>query len=65
MLGLRLASGLDLEAVGRRFGTEALAARMPVVEELSGLGLLEHSGPRVRVAPEATMLTGDICARLL
>ena len=65
MLGLRLASGLDLDAVGRRFGSEALAARMPVVEELSGRGLLERAGPRARVAPSATMVTGDICARLL
>ncbi len=65
MLGLRLASGLDLDAVGRRFGTEALAARLPVVEELSGRGLLERAGPRVRVAPSATMVTGDISARLL
>ena len=65
MLGLRLASGLDLDAVGRRFGSEALAARMPVVEEFSARGLLERAGPRVRIAPSATMVTGDICARLL
>lgn len=65
MLGLRLASGVDLDAVGRRFGTEALATRMPVVEELCGRGLLERAGPRVRVAPSATMVMGDICARLL
>ena len=65
MLGLRLASGLDLDAMGRRFGTEALAARLPVVEELSGRGLLERAGPRVRIVPSATMVTGDISARLL
>jgi oxygen-independent coproporphyrinogen-3 oxidase len=65
MLGLRLASGLDLDAVGRRFGTKALGARMPLIEELSGRGLLVRSGPNVRIAHEATMVAGDICARLL
>ena len=65
MLGLRLASGLDLAGVSRRFGPETLATRMPVVEELASRGLVEREGSGLRIAPAATMVAGDICARLL
>ncbi|MDQ5815363.1 MAG: radical SAM family heme chaperone HemW [Actinomycetota bacterium] len=65
MLGLRLASGLDLAGVGRRYGAEALETRMPAVEELTSRGLMEWEGSRLRIAPSATMVAGDICARLL
>ncbi|MDQ3620026.1 MAG: radical SAM family heme chaperone HemW [Actinomycetota bacterium] len=65
MLGLRLASGLDLAGVSRRYGAEAVETRMPVVEELASRGLVKLEGSRLRIAPSATMVAGDICARLL
>ena len=65
MLGLRLTSGIDLDAFARRHGTGPLQARAETIGDLVSRGLLEGDGARLRVAPRATMLSDDVLCRLL
>ena len=65
MLGLRLRSGIDLDAFARRFGAAPVQARRGVLDELTDRGLLQRSGPVVRLAPGATLVANDVLCRLL
>jgi putative oxygen-independent coproporphyrinogen III oxidase len=65
MLGLRLASGVDLDGFARRFGRASLTRRRPALDELVTRGLLEESGGTVRLAPSATLLANEALCRLL
>jgi putative oxygen-independent coproporphyrinogen III oxidase len=65
MLGLRLASGIDLRGFERRFGDEGLAARYPAMETLLGQGLLERRGSILRLSSRATLLANEVACRLL
>lgn len=65
MLGLRLASGIDVDAFTGRFGAAALDERAAAIDTLVGRGLLERAGSRLRLAPGATMLANDVCSQLL
>lgn len=65
MLGLRLASGVDVAGVSRRFGPAALAARAPAIAELKRAGLLEWSDGRLRIPQGAVLVANEVLERLL
>ena len=65
MLGLRLRDGIDLIGFAARFGSESLARRATIVEDLVNDGWLERDGDRLKVSDRGTLLTNDICCRLL
>jgi putative oxygen-independent coproporphyrinogen III oxidase len=65
MLGLRLSSGVDLDVLAHRHGRPFLEERAPVVDELVRGGLLERSGPHLRLTEGATLLANDVICRLL
>jgi len=65
MLGLRLRSGVDIEAFARRFGDDCLAERSTIIDELIEAGLLERAGRYLRVAESASFLADDVVCRLL
>jgi putative oxygen-independent coproporphyrinogen III oxidase len=65
MLGLRLRSGVDLEALARIHGRAFLDDRAPVIEELVDGGVLERSGSHLRLTERATLLADDVICRLL
>jgi oxygen-independent coproporphyrinogen-3 oxidase len=64
-LGLRLRSGVDVEAFGKRFGTGPIATRAQVIADLVGLQLLQRDGPWLRLTDEATMIANEVFTRLL
>jgi putative oxygen-independent coproporphyrinogen III oxidase len=65
MLGLRLASGIDVSGFERRFGPSSLARRALPIAELQAEGLLEVSGDRLRIAPQRLLLASEVARRLL
>ncbi|HEU4480625.1 MAG TPA: radical SAM family heme chaperone HemW [Actinomycetota bacterium] len=65
MLGLRLASGIELAAFERRFGSGHLAAIENEVERLVALGMVERRDGWMRIAPRATMVANDVITRLM
>lgn len=65
MLGLRLASGIDLDAWTRRFGGEACRRRANEISDLERAGLLERRGTRLALTPRATMVANEVACRLL
>lgn len=65
MLGLRLASGLDLGEAGRDLGVDPWTPeRVRTIEALVGRGRLVREGPRLRIPPEAWLFADDTIARL-
>jgi oxygen-independent coproporphyrinogen-3 oxidase len=65
MLGLRLASGIDLEGFATRFGPAVLAARRPAIQDLEDRGLLELASDRVRIPEAHTLVANEVAAALL
>ncbi|MFN2390297.1 MAG: radical SAM family heme chaperone HemW [Actinomycetota bacterium] len=65
MLGLRLDSGIDLEAFARRFGAEALAARRVTIDHLAALTLVEVVDGRLRMSDSSVLLLDEVACRLL
>ena len=65
MLGLRLRSGIGLDAFARRFGATALATRRSEIDRLRDLRLLELDGDRLRLSQRGTLLANDVICRLL
>jgi putative oxygen-independent coproporphyrinogen III oxidase len=65
MLGLRLASGIELDAFTRRFGADALASRWPEVRRLASLGLVEITGARLALSDRGTQVANEVAAALL
>lgn len=65
MLGLRLASGVQLDEFAVRFGEGWLLARSGELVRLEAAGALESSGGWLRLAPRSTLLANDILCRLL
>ncbi|MCA3012358.1 MAG: radical SAM family heme chaperone HemW [Myxococcaceae bacterium] len=63
-MGLRLTTGLDLEAVCEAFG-EPYARRRPVVEALVAGGLAVVEGRRLRLTDEGLDVHSSISARLI
>jgi oxygen-independent coproporphyrinogen-3 oxidase len=64
MLGLRLTSGVDTAAFGRRFGP-GLASRGPALEALETGGLLERRGGWLRLSSRSTLVANEVLCRLL
>ena len=65
MLGLRLASGIDIDAFGRRFGTEAIGKRISSIEELRAQGLLSQDPDRLQLTRRGTLIANEVLVRLL
>lgn len=65
MLGLRLASGIDLAGFARRFGEEHIEARRGEIDALVDTGSLEMGSGWIRLTSRGTMLASEIAARLL
>ena len=55
-LGLRLAEGLDLEGFMKRFGKALDQVYPEQIKKLSGLGLVEKAGNRLRLTKQGMML---------
>lgn len=66
MLGLRLASGVDVEAAAREAGVEPWPpARRRAVERLTSRGLVVREGPRLRIPFEAWLFADGTIADLM
>ena len=65
MLGLRLASGIDLDGFTVRFGPAALAARRPEIKRLEARGLLTREAGRVRIPEEHTLVANEVAGAIL
>lgn len=64
MLGLRLADGVDLEALRRRFGLDLLQASGPAVAEAERDGLLVVAGGRLRPTDRGLAVAEGLAVRL-
>jgi putative oxygen-independent coproporphyrinogen III oxidase len=64
MLGLRLASGVDVTGFCRRFG-DLSSSRAATVEELEGLGLVRRSTGWLRLADDAALIANEVLCRLV
>lgn len=65
MLGMRLASGVDVEGFATRFGVEAVTAREAALTGLERDGLIERAGSWVRMTERGTMLGNEVGSSLL
>ncbi|MDQ3752451.1 MAG: radical SAM family heme chaperone HemW [Actinomycetota bacterium] len=65
MLGLRLASGVQVDAFTNRYGGRWFDARAGVVSDLEAAGLLVSSDGWLRLSPGSTLVANDILCRLL
>jgi putative oxygen-independent coproporphyrinogen III oxidase len=63
-MGLRLSSGVDIEAVCREYG-QPVESRRKVSEALVRDGFAEHVHGRFRLTPKGANVHSAICARLL
>ena len=64
-LGLRLRSGVDLEAFGRRFGPGPVEERAGEIERLEELGLVRREGDWLRLSKKATMVANEVLTLLI
>lgn len=65
MLGLRLSSGVDLDAYAIRFGSDALERRAPALHHLQESGLVERAGSQIRMTARGTLLGNEVGLSLL
>jgi putative oxygen-independent coproporphyrinogen III oxidase len=65
VLGLRLASGVDLDAFADRFGTNYVESIVKKLDDLEDLGLLDRDGRWVRLSARGTLLANEVACRLL
>lgn len=65
MLGLRLASGVQLDEFTLRYGRGWLDTHAGVVAELEAAGLLERSEGWLRLSAGSTLVANDVLCRLL
>ena len=65
MLGMRLATGIDLEEFATRFGSAAVERRSAALAGLETAGLIESVAGRVRMTTRGTMLGNEVGASLL
>ena len=65
MLGLRLASGVDLDLFEERFGADALTVRRTAIQRGIDVGLMEIVDTRLRMTERGTMLGSEVGASLL
>jgi putative oxygen-independent coproporphyrinogen III oxidase len=65
ILGLRLAGGVSLVDLARRYGTGPLERRRAALDALAADGWLTGTDGHVRLAPSATLVANDVLCRLL
>jgi oxygen-independent coproporphyrinogen-3 oxidase len=65
MLGLRLKSGVDLDAFANLFGPDPLERRRPVLEEFQTSGFLKRELNWLSLTERGTMLGNELMWRLL
>lgn len=65
MLGLRLVSGVDLDAYEDRYGREALERRRGPLRDLQLSGLVETIEGRIRMTERGTLLGNEVGSSLL
>lgn len=63
VMGLRLAAGIEPEALAERLGVQRLVDES-AVDQLVEHGLLEHCGPIVRTTPSGRLLLDSILAEI-
>ena len=63
-LGLRMVEGIDLTALRRSFGAVTDALTAPLAE-LGDAGLIERSGPRIRLTGHGRTISNEVFSRLL
>lgn len=64
-LGLRLNEGVDLEEVRAKFGVTVVDTLSPPLEDLSGSGLIDRVGDRVRLTAKGRLLSNEVFERFL
>jgi oxygen-independent coproporphyrinogen-3 oxidase len=64
-LGLRLNAGVDLWALVRQFGEEALQASSAIITEFVSDGLLQREGDVIRLTPRGRLLSNEVFARFI
>jgi oxygen-independent coproporphyrinogen III oxidase len=64
-LGLRLNAGVDLWALVRQFGEEALQASSAIVTEFVSDGLLQRERDVIRLTPRGRLLSNEVFARFI
>lgn len=65
MLGLRLSSGVGLDAYALRFGWDALDRRTAALRQLQESGLVEWAGSWIRMTTRGTLLGNEVGSSLL
>jgi putative oxygen-independent coproporphyrinogen III oxidase len=63
--GLRLAEGVDLEALRSKYGPELPRPDHPTIADLEGAGLVERAGPRLRLTAGGRLVSNEVFARLI
>jgi oxygen-independent coproporphyrinogen-3 oxidase len=64
-LGLRLNQGVEIAAIDREFGPDALRPALEVVARLAADGLLASDGRHVRLTPQGRLLSNDVFQEFL
>lgn len=63
--GLRLAAGVDLALLGRRYGEDLWASRRAAWSRAAAAGLIEREGDVVRLTERGIVLSNELFAELL
>lgn len=64
-LGLRLNSGISLNALSAEFGREAVNDFAPTLADLAANGLIENVAERIRLTQQGRLLSNEVFARFL
>ncbi|MDQ3877040.1 MAG: radical SAM family heme chaperone HemW [Actinomycetota bacterium] len=65
MLGLRLRSGVPIEAFTRRFGRAVIETRSAAIADLAVSGLIVDNAGNLALTDRATLVANEVAARLL
>ncbi|AII59534.1 oxygen-independent coproporphyrinogen III oxidase [Dehalococcoides mccartyi CG4] len=65
ILGLRLDKGITAENIENRFGQHVMDKYFPVIQECTGLGLLEKSDGCISLTPRGRLLSNEVFWRFL
>jgi putative oxygen-independent coproporphyrinogen III oxidase len=64
-LGLRVAEGVDLDALGGRYGADLMTRHAAAWERGAAAGLIAWEGPRVRLTPAGRVRSNELFAELV
>lgn len=65
VFGLRLVEGVDVQAIGERFGVDIAALHGQAIDGLTSDGLLVRSGGRLRIPADKLLVSNAILSRLI